>query len=94
MLTKDAVAKIAHLSRLRLSGEEAEHYAAEISAILTWIEQLAAVDTQGVPQMVSVADLRLPWRKDEVTDGTQPEAVLQNAPAADHGCFLVPKVME
>ena len=93
-LTPQQVTKIARLARIRVSDEEKQHYASEISGILKWVEQLGEVHTDGVPQMVSVADMRLPWREDKVTDGNQQEAVIKNAPQADYGCFAVPKVIE
>ena len=93
-LDKQQVAKIARLARIEVSEQDKDHYAREISGILQWIEQLSEVNTDGVPQMVSVGDMRLPRRKDEVTDGNQQEAVVQNAPQSDYGCFVVPKVME
>jgi len=93
-LTKQEVTKIARLARIRVTDEEKDHYAKEISGILQWIEQLQEVKTDGVPQMVSVADIRLPWREDKVTDGNQQEAVVKNAPQSDYGCFVVPKVIE
>jgi len=93
-LTAKDVTKIARLARLKVSDAEKEHYAAEIGGILQWIEQLQEVNTDGVPQMVSVADVRLPWRADVVTDGNQAEAIIKNAPQSDYGCFGVPKVIE
>lgn len=89
-----AVKKIARLSRIRVAEADLPHYAKELSGILAFVEQLNELDTNGVPQMVSVADIRLPMRQDVVTDGNQPEAVLKNAPASAHGCFEVPKVIE
>lgn len=93
-LDSQAVAKIAHLARIRISEEEKQHFAKEISGILQWVEQLSEVNTDGVPLMTSVSHIRLPLRADEVTDGSQQEAVLKNAPESDYGCFVVPKVME
>lgn len=93
-LTTQDVTKIARLARIAVTEDEKAHYAAEISGILKWVEQLQEVNTENVPQMVSVADMRLPWRKDKVTDGNQQEAVIANAPQADYGCFAVPKVIE
>ncbi|MDX2113265.1 MAG: Asp-tRNA(Asn)/Glu-tRNA(Gln) amidotransferase subunit GatC [Alphaproteobacteria bacterium] len=93
-ITAQDVTKIARLARIRVSEDEKEHYAKEISGILQWIEQLQEVKTDGVPQMVSVADIRLPWRADKVTEGGQQDAVVKNAPASDYGCFVVPKVIE
>lgn len=94
ILDKAAVAKIARLARIEVSDADKEHYAKEISGILKWMEQLNEVDTDGVPMLTSVSDVKLLWRKDEVTDGNQGEAVVKNAPVSDYGCFVVPKVME
>ena len=90
---KDAK-KIGKLARIGLSDTEVEHYTGEINNILGWIEQLQEVNTDGVPQMTSVCEMTLPMRKDEVTDGGYPESILNNAPANDYGCFVVPKVVE
>ncbi len=89
-----AVAKIAKLARISVSEEEKEHYASEISKILQWVEQLSEVNTEGVPLMTSVSQIKLPLRKDVVSDGNQQEAIIKNAPESDYGCFVVPKVME
>ena len=93
-LDTKAVAKIARLARIAVTDEEKDHFAREISGILQWVEQLNEVNTDGVPQMTSVAAMTLPRRQDVVTDGNQVEAVVANAPASDYGCFVVPKVIE
>lgn len=94
ILDKHAVAKIAKLARIEVTDADKEHYASEISGILQWMEQLNEVNTDKVPQLTSVSEVKLPWREDKVTDGNQQEAVLKNAPQSDYGCFVVPKVME
>ncbi len=66
----------------------------ELSNILTWIEQLDELDTEGVAPMTSVVEVTLPRRADAVTDGDYPDKVVANAPAAAHGFFVVPKVVE
>jgi aspartyl-tRNA(Asn)/glutamyl-tRNA(Gln) amidotransferase subunit C len=93
-LDKATVARIATLARLRLSEDELEPLAAELSGILDWIEQLGEVDTESVPPMTSVAEMTLPVRDDKVTDGQNREAVLGNAPRSARGFFVVPKVVE
>lgn len=93
-LDSQAVAKIARLARIEVSEAEREHYAREISGILKWVEQLGEVNTDNVPQLTSVSDVTLPWRADVVSDGGQQQAVVQNSPSSDYGCFVVPKVME
>lgn len=93
-LDTQAITKIARLARIRVEEDEKEFYAQQISGIIQWVEQLNEVNTDDVPQMVSVVDMKLPMRADVVTDGHQQEAILKNAPNADFGCFAVPKVIE
>jgi aspartyl-tRNA(Asn)/glutamyl-tRNA(Gln) amidotransferase subunit C len=93
-LTKQEVEKIGKLAHIRLSEDDKEHYGKEISQILKWVEMLQEVDTDGIEQMTSVADLTLPRRADEVTDGNVRDDVLANAPKSEYGCFAVPKVIE
>jgi aspartyl-tRNA(Asn)/glutamyl-tRNA(Gln) amidotransferase subunit C len=93
-LDKAAVAHIAALARIRLNEDELEPFAAALSQILTWVEQLAEVDTNDVAPMTSVAAMTLPMRDDNVTDGDRRDAILQNAPQQARGFFAVPKVVE
>lgn len=93
-IDKVTVEKIAHLARIEVAQSDLEPMAAELSNILDWVEQLAKVNTDDVPPMTSVVEAKLPWRKDEVTDGNRLEDILANAPEAEHGFFAVPKVIE
>lgn len=93
-LTKQEVEKIGKLAHIGLSEDEKAHFGDEISKILKWVDMLGEVNTDDVEQMTSVADLTLPRRKDEVTDGNCRDAVLANAPESEYGCFAVPKVIE
>jgi aspartyl-tRNA(Asn)/glutamyl-tRNA(Gln) amidotransferase subunit C len=93
-LDKNTVKKLANLARLDLPDDELDHLAGELSNIMTFVEQLGQVNTDGVAPMTSVAHMSLPRRKDEVTDGGYPERVLANAPEAMDGFYLVPKVVE
>jgi aspartyl-tRNA(Asn)/glutamyl-tRNA(Gln) amidotransferase subunit C len=93
-LDKATVARIAALARIKLPPSEQEHLAQELSTILGWIEQLGEIDTAGVEPMSSVAQMRLPMREDEITDGDCRDAILENAPEAARGFFVVPKVVE
>jgi aspartyl-tRNA(Asn)/glutamyl-tRNA(Gln) amidotransferase subunit C len=93
-LDEKTVRTIAGLARLDVSDDELAHLAGELSNIVRFIEQLAEVNTDGVAPMTSVADLALPRRTDEVTDGDCRDKVLANAPEREDGFFLVPKVVE
>ena len=88
------VSRIAKLARIRLPEQDLDPLAGELSNILTWIEQLSELDTEGVAPMTSVVAVALPKRADQVTDGGYPDKVVANAPEAAHGFFVVPKVVE
>jgi aspartyl-tRNA(Asn)/glutamyl-tRNA(Gln) amidotransferase subunit C len=93
-IDKNTVGKIARLARIRVTEEEKEVLAGELSNILKMIEELNAVDTKGVEPMTSVVQMQTPMREDAVTDGAIPEKILSNAPEQTAGFFVVPKVVE
>ncbi len=88
------VRKIASLARIAVTDGEVEAMVPELNNILGWIEQLGEVDVTGVEPMTAVIANVLRLRADVVTDGGIRERVLANAPAAEHGFFGVPKVIE
>ena len=51
---KDTVNKIARLSRIAISDEEAEKMVGELNGILAWVEQLGEVDVTGVEPLTAV----------------------------------------
>jgi aspartyl-tRNA(Asn)/glutamyl-tRNA(Gln) amidotransferase subunit C len=88
------VRKVARLARIREPEERLESLAQELNGIMSWIEQLSEVNTDGVEPMTSVVAVKLPLREDVVTDGGDAARVLSNAPKAVDGFFVVPKVVE
>jgi aspartyl-tRNA(Asn)/glutamyl-tRNA(Gln) amidotransferase subunit C len=88
------VARIAALARIKITEAELEAMVPELNGILAWVEQLGEVDVTGVEPMTAVIENHLRLRDDVVTDGGIRDAVLANAPAAEHGFFGVPKVIE
>ena len=93
-VSPDQVRHIANLARIAMSDDELERLVPELNNILGWVEQLGEVDTDGVEPLATVIDNKLRLRADAVTDGDCRDAVLANAPGADHGFFAVPKVIE
>ena len=93
-VTETEVRHVAKLARLALSDAEIDRMVPELNNILGWVEQLREVDTDGVEPLTAVIDLKLRLRDDVVTDGDVRDAVLLNAPDAQHGFFAVPKVIE
>ena len=93
------VARIASLARIKLSEGEIAGMVPELNGILAWVEQLGEVDVTGVEPMTAVIPNVQRLRADVVgadplTGGGIRDAVLANAPAAEHGFFGVPKVIE
>ena len=93
------VAKIAALARIKVSEGELDAMVPELNGILAWVEQLAEVDVTGVQPMTAVIPNHQRLRDDVVnadplTGGGIRDKVLANAPAAEHGFFGVPKVIE
>ncbi len=88
------VRRVAALARLHLDEAEVERLRGEMQGILSWVEQLRAVDTEGVEPMSGGGDAVLRLRADVVTDGGMAEAVLGNAPDREGDFFAVPKVVE
>ncbi len=96
---KQDVAKIASLARIKMDDAALERMVPELNQILGWVEQLGEVDCSNVEPMTAVIPNTLRLRADEVnadpkTGGDRREDILANAPAAEHGFFGVPKVIE
>ena len=88
------VRKIASLARIAVTDDEVEATVPELNNILSWVEQLGEVDVGGVEPLTAVIPNTLRLREDVVTDGGIRQQVLANAPAAEHGFYGVPKVIE
>ena len=88
------VRRIASLARIRLEEEEVGRMQVELNGILGWIEQLQAVDTEGVEPLAGGAQTALRLREDAITDGGIRERILANAPDHEGDYFAVPKVVE
>lgn len=94
-IDKEAVKRLANLSRLRIPEENLDDMVGEITKIIGWVEQLQDVNTDGVAPMNSVVeDMKLPEREDVITGGNIRDQILANAPEEMDGYFLVPKVVE
>ena len=93
-IDKTTVLRIAKLARIEVADEVTDGLAEELSAILAWVEQLSEVDTEGVEPMTSVVAMTLPQRADEAGAAAPREDLLADAPEAEDGFFVIPKVIE
>ena len=93
-LDAEAVSKIAHLARLGIEESEYDTYARNLSDILTFVEQLNAVDTSSVEPLAHPLDAIQRLRPDVVTETDDRENFQAVAPQTESGLYLVPKVIE
>lgn len=93
-LDRSDVKSIADLARLAISDENIDKYSTELSSILDLVEQMNAVDTEGVQPLAHPTDAVQRLRADVVTESNNREKYMANAPAQEDGLFLVPKVVE
>jgi len=93
-LDNEAVSKIAHLARLGVDADEYDAYARNLSDILSFVEQLNAVDTTGIEPLAHPVEACQRLRPDAVTETDQRERFQRIAPQVEAGLYLVPKVIE
>jgi aspartyl-tRNA(Asn)/glutamyl-tRNA(Gln) amidotransferase subunit C len=97
-LSAEEVARIANLARLELRGDEPDRLRGQINSFFDIVEQMRAVDTQGVEPLAhpvaAMQDVVLRLREDNVSEANQRDANQRSAPAVERGLFLVPKVIE
>lgn len=88
------IAKLAELARIAISENTADQVANSISDVLALVDQLQAVNTEGVLPMAHPLDAIQRLRADEVTEPNQREIFQAIAPATQDGLYLVPQVIE
>ena len=94
IVEKSEIDQLAALARLRVSPAEADEVATRIGEILAMIDQLQAVDTEGVEPLAHPLDAMQRLRADEVTETDRRDELLELAPSSRNGLLLVPKVIE
>ncbi len=89
-----ALKKIAHLARLEVKPEEAEVLLQSMDTVLTWMDQLNEINTDGVEPLTHMMDEVNNWREDISANNLTRSEALSNAPSQDGTYIKVPKVIE
>jgi aspartyl-tRNA(Asn)/glutamyl-tRNA(Gln) amidotransferase subunit C len=92
-LTLAEVKKVAILARLQFAESEAAQFADQLGNIVSFVEQLSEVDTDGIEPMAHPLDVHSVLRPDVLLSGLSREQALANSPNHDDTYFLVPPVM-
>ena len=94
MVSHDDVRYVAKLARLKIDEDELDRYAAQLSSILSHIDQISALDIAGVEPTSHVIQLSNVLRDDVVRDSVSRELALQNGPEVEAGAFRVPPILD
>ena len=97
-LSPDEVQRIARLARIAIERGESGAILGRLNRVLGLIDQMRAVNTEGVEPMAHALDAHLAaaqrLRPDQVTEADRRELYQSVAPAVENGLYLVPKVIE
>lgn len=92
-LSREDVLKIAQLSRLSFKEEEIGKFQKQLNDILSYVDKLGEVNTDGVEPLSHSIDLKNAFRPDEVQNSVPNELAVKNAPQSEDGAFVVSKVV-
>ena len=92
-ITDEIVDHIAHLARLEFIGEDKKEIKKDMEKIITFMDQLNTVDTDGVEPLIFMSDALNVLREDVAEITITKEEALKNAPKRDSDYFRIPKVL-
>lgn len=93
-IERQEIEKLATLSRIAIGEDTITEVSLRLSSVLELVDQLQAVNTEGVEAMSHPMKATQRLREDEVSEINQREALQAIAPDTEEGLFLVPKVIE
>ncbi len=93
-ITPDLIKYLESLARISLSEEEEKKVGRELQDILTYIDKLNELDTEGVEAMSHAFALTNVLRADSVQPSMSPDEIVLNAPESQDGAFVVPKTVD
>jgi len=94
MVNEKEVQKIAHLSKIKLEGEELHTLTEDFNQILQFVNQIEKVNTEGIKPLLHVLNLENRVRADEPGQSLSNNEVKTIAPEFNAGFIVVPKVIE
>jgi len=92
-ITKDEIVYVARLARLSLTPETIDLFTKQLGDILNYMDKLNRLDTSNIPPTSHAISINNAFREDEIKPSLPREEVLANAPEAEDGNFVVPKII-
>lgn len=93
-ITPDLIKYLEKLARITLSEDEEKKVGNELQDILTYIDMLNELDTDGVEAMSHCFPVTNVMREDEVAPSMSPDEIVANALESQDGYFVVPKTVD
>lgn len=93
-ITPDLIKYLVKLARITLTEDEEKKVGNELQDILTYIDMLNELDTDGVEAMSHCFPVTNVMREDEVQPSMSADEIVANAPESQDGCFVVPKTVD
>jgi len=93
-VNKRLIQDIAKLAKLEFDAKSTEEMKSDLEKILTFVDKLNEIDTDGVNPLIYMSDEMNVLRADEITEETSQEDALRNAPSKDSDYFKVPTVLK
>lgn len=93
-ISREEVERVAKLARLEITEAEKEVFSKHLSSILTYIDKLKTLNTEGVEPTATVLEQTNVFREDKARPSLPAEKALANAPESEGGFFVVPKILE
>ena len=84
---------LARLAALRLDGDERLGVERDLQRIIALVDEMQAVDTEGVDPLAHPLDATQRLRADEATELIDRERYQAGAPETRDGLYLVPSVL-
>ena len=88
------VNKLANLSKLEFDADGKQAIKKDLTTILSFMEKLNELDTEGIEPLVYINEDVNVFRKDEVNYPVSKEELLKNAPLKDADYIKVPKFVK
>ena len=93
-ITRAEIEHVSRLARLALSDDEVDALTGDMDAILDYVEQLKALDTEGIVPTAHAVPMENAFRPDEIKPSFTPEQALSNAPDAAESSCRVCRIIE
>ena len=92
-ITREEILHVANLARLNLSEDELTTMTEQLDTILSYVDKLSELDTEGVEPTTHAHKKVNAFREDVVKESLPREEALANAPSDNGEMFKVPRII-